>query len=85
MLVLERLLFFASTVDNSGNHVLVVDFLLSQDFYVVAIFLLVQLAGKYLDNKFLQPVGLSISVKISSHHQGNDSVIALNMKYLLQL
>jgi hypothetical protein len=85
MLVLGHLLFFASTVDSSGTHVLEVDFRPSQDFCVVAIFLLVQVAGKYLGNKFLQRVGLSILVKIGSHHQGNDSVIALNRKYLLQL
>jgi hypothetical protein len=85
LLVFRHLLFFASTVDNSGNHVLEVDFHLPQDFCVVATFLLVQLAGKYLGNKFLQQVDLSILVKIGSHHQGNDSAIGLNRKWLLQV
>jgi hypothetical protein len=51
----------------------------------VATFLLVQLAGKYLGNKFLQQVDSSILVKTGSHRQGNDSVIALNRKRLLKL
>jgi hypothetical protein len=85
MSVLQHLLFFASTVDSSGNLVLEVDFHLSQDFCVVATFLLVQLAGKYPGNKFLRRVDLSILVKTGSHHQGNDSVIALNRKCLLKL
>jgi hypothetical protein len=78
--VLELLLFFASIVDNFGNHVLEVDFLQSQDSSVRATFLLMQLARKCLGNKFLQQVGLSTLVKTGSHHPGNDSVIALNRK-----
>jgi hypothetical protein len=54
------LLFFADTVDNSGNHVLEVDCLQSRGFCVRAIFLLVQLAGKCLGSKFPQQAGLSI-------------------------
>jgi hypothetical protein len=83
ILVLGLLLVFASTVDNSGNHALEVDFLQAQDFCVRAIFLLVQLAGKCLGNKFPRQAGLSILVMIGSHHPGNDSVIVLNTKWFV--
>lgn len=80
ILMLGLLLFFARTVDNSGNRVLEVDFLQRQDFYVTATFLLVQLAGKYLGNKSPQQAGLSILVMKGNHHPGSDSEIVFDRK-----
>jgi hypothetical protein len=83
ILTFGHLLSFVNTADSSGNHLLEVDFLQSLDFCVKATFLLVQLAGKCLGNKFQQRAGLSILVKTGSHHPGNDSVFVLNTRLFI--
>jgi hypothetical protein len=81
--VFGHLLSFVNTAGSSENHLLEVDFLQSLDSCVKATFLLVQLAGKCLGNKFQQRAGLSILVKTGNRHPGNDSVFVLNTRLFL--